>query len=615
MELVYEESVQGLLAAAGWTEPDDLLVPDEPPAWLFAALPEEPGCELCGCVGCTELDEIATVLSGAGAGAVADDGLAVAASAPKAAAGAPEAAAWAVPGVTGLERPVEVLPPVTAAVLRVEQAVAALEACDPTALPAAQALVDAQALLALEQRLRVLDLRRTGDVAARGLHELAGFRSATAWLRAHRPDGDASDATLASTLRGLPVLAAAVQDGLLPLASAKRVAGALRQVGPHLDRGDGRIDGQPGDEVLTAVVGHVISLACREVRGLADDDPQLLALVARGRDVLASRSQAAVVEAAFTWLAEELPARQLPGPLDELVMALLPSQLDERDETGRRRRSLSLTPLDDGTGWRLEGELDLECGERLWTALRAEAQRDAAAPDDTAAWSAARDAAGDEARSQVTDAWGLGLDQLADGASLPRARRQRLHDAFSTLLDRYLSADLGGRVGKNPVQISVTLSASAVTSTPGASPARTASGALVPARVVRRWWCDASVTGFVLGLGGRALRAIHAQRTLTGLERRALEVEGGGVCAGGTAAGCCTGRPDALTPVRPHHVHGWAESRFTSLDDTLPVCDALHHAIHDGQTVRLRDGRFVDEHGFVDEDEALRRSLAAPPPF
>ena len=605
MELVYEESAAGLLAAAGWTAPLDLVVPDEVPEWLFAGLPEEPACELCGAVGCLELVGASPFGLSDAADLTREEGVGVAAGVDDAASG------WAVPGVTGLEPQQHVLPPVSDLVADVQRAVAALAQVDPTGLPAAQALVDAQALLAVEQELRVLDLHRTGDVVSRGLHELVGFRSATSWLRAHRPDGDASDATLASTLRGLPVLAAAVRDGLLPLASAKRVAAALRQVTPHLDQADGRIDEQSGDEVLTAVVSHVIALCCREVRGMADDDPRLLALVERGRAVLSGASQAEVVEAAFTWLAEELPVRQLPGPLDELVMALLPSQLDERDETGRRRRSLSLTPLDDGTGWRLEADLDLECGERLWVALRAEAQRDAAAPDDTAAWAAAQPAAGDEARAQVSDAWGLGLAQRADGGTLPRARRQRLHDAFSNLLDRYLSADLGGRVGKNPVQVSVTLSESAVTGRPGAAPATTSSGALVPSRVVRRWWCDASVTGFVLSLGGRVLRAVHAQRTLTGLERTALQVEGGSVCVGD---GCCTGRPDPLTPIRPHHVHGFAENLVTSLDDTLPVCDALHHAIHEGHTIRLRDGRYVDEHGWVDEGEALRRALA-PPPF
>jgi len=53
--------------------------------------------------------------------------------------------------------------------------------------------------------------------------------------------------------------------------------------------------------------------------------------------------------------------------------------------------------------------------------------------------------------------------------------------------------------------------------------------------------------------------------------------------------------------IRPHHVHGYAEDAITSLDDTLPVCDVLHHDLHDGhRTVRLRDGRYLNEHGFTD---------------
>ena len=531
----------------------------------------------------------------------------------------PEAAVgWAVPGVTGLDSvdTAPVLPPVTALMSQLGRVLDALEAVDPRDLPVAQALVDAQAALREEQRLHVLNLRRTGDVKARGLHELAGYRSASTWLRYHRPDGDPCDMALAEALHGLPVLREAVESGVVPLASAKKVARALLQVSPHLDRADGTIDGQPGAEVLEAVVGHVTTLVCRDLLGLQADDPRLAALIARARDVLdAGSSQAATMEAALTWLAEELPARRLAAPLDELVCALLPSVLDEREADAHAWRSLTLTPRRDGKGFRLEGDLDLETGEMVWVALRAKVQRDPDNPDDTAAWAAAREAAGEEAREQVADAHGLGLQHLpAPGdvpGELPRARRQRLHDALKLLLQRYLQADLAGTVGKNPVHINVTLPEASLTGRPGAAPARTGSGRIVPSRVVRRWWCDASVTGFVLGLGGKALRVIHSQRTITGIERKALDLEGGGVCAGD---GCCSPRPDLFVRLIPHHVLGWAENLFTSLDETLMVCEGLHHALHDGHVVKLRDGRYLCETGFLDEEDALSRMLA-PAPF
>ncbi len=101
----------------------------------------------------------------------------------------------------------------------------------------------------------------------------------------------------------------------------------------------------------------------------------------------------------------------------------------------------------------------------------------------------------------------------------------------------------------------------------------------------------------MLSLGGKALRTIHSQRTLTADERRALDLEGAGRCAGD---GCCPGVPDPLIVLRPHHVLGYAEDQITSLDETLNVCDTLHHDLHTGKrTVQLRDGRWLNENGFT----------------
>jgi hypothetical protein len=58
-------------------------------------------------------------------------------------------------------------------------------------------------------------------------------------------------------------------------------------------------------------------------------------------------------------------------------------------------------------------------------------------------------------------------------------------------------------------------------------------------------------------------------------------------------------------------VLGWAEDQITSLDDTLPVCQVLHRDLHEGhRTVRLRNGRYLNEHGYTDTP-----SLYDPPPF
>jgi hypothetical protein len=539
-------------------------LPDTIPEWMQAEapLPEPPSCD-CGC-------------------------------GPPEPPAAEEPVAWTVPGVTGFApfgEPDRLagLPPPSPGVRQLQDLVRGLATGGPVELPAAQALADGQALLAVEQGLRVLNLRRVGDVAARGLHELLGHRSAKAWLRTHRPDGDADDARLAAQLRHHPVLQTAVEQRLVPLASARKVTRALAKVGPHLDRPDGRIDGQPGEEVLPAVVQHVFTIVCRYLAGLADADPRLPALVDRATTILALPGQLQVVEAACSWLAEQLPARQLTGPLDEIVTALLPSELDQRADQGHARRGLSLTPLPDGTGWHLCGDLTLEAGERLWTALRAEAARDPANPTDTTAWEQAR-------------------NDGSAGVGPPRGRRQRLHDALNRLLGRYLEHGLGGTHAKRPVQISVTVHEQTLTSRPGAPPPVTDSGRLLPRALLRRWWCDATVTSYVLSLGGTALRAVHSQRMPTGTEQRALQIETGGRCIGD---GCCPADPDPLVPLRPHHVLGYAENQATSLDEIVPVCDTLHHDIHDGhRTIRLRNGRYHNEHGYLDHP-----SIEDHPPF
>ena len=521
---------------------------------------------------------------------------------------------WATPGVTGLG-PIAAgpLPPPSPEVAALVRALAGVTAMTPAQVDGAQALSDAQALLEVEQQLRIHDLGRLADVHARGLIELVGARSITAWARRHRPDGDSGDAVLATRLRHTPVLDQAVQDGRLTLQAARKVTAALRTCGPHLNRADGRIDGQPGDLVLNAVIGNVATLICRDLQGLHDDDPRLEVILARARALLALEgTHATRLEAAVLWLAETVTPRSLTRALDQIVVSVLPSLLEDRYEKGRQRRGITLTELPDGQGWHLSGDLDLECGERLWVVLRAAAAHDARNPRDTAAWNDAREA-GATTSDDVFGPLGDKLD--ADGVlpqGLPRGRRARLHDALSLVLARYLAADpavLAGTVGKTPVQIHVTVPEATLTSQPGAAPATADSGQVLPRRLVHRWWGDSSITSYVLSLGGKALRTIHTGRTLSAIERRALSIEGGGQCAGD---GCCASPPDPLTVLRPHHIHGYAEDQITSLEDTLAICDSLHHDLHTGKrTVRLRDGRWLDETGFVDPPAVHQ----PPPPF
>ena len=544
-------------------------LPDILPAWVLDVvdLPTFWSDSVCGC--CTE---------------------------PRPAAATGEPVGWAVPGVTGLGPAVRVVPPVSPAVAALQVAVEAVCATVPAELDQAQALADTEALLQIGQQLRVHEVRRVADAQARDLPAWLGYRSSAAWLKAVRPDGDPTDARLGRALLDCPVLSDAVEERDVSLLAARKVIAALTRCRPHVDRPDGLIDGQPGGEVVPAVVRNVVDLVCQHLRGVAEDDPRLLELVAETEQiVIVGGSDVLQLEKAFTLLARWVPPSSLAHPLDELVMAVLPSELEERSQRGLDDAALTLTSNGDGTGWRVRGRLSPECGERLHTALTAEAARDPRNPQDTAEAAALRS---------------LGLEPWdgVTGTGRPRSRAERLHDALDRLLERYLGANLAGTAGKVPVQISVMIRDTTVDGRPGALPAVADSGDLIPRSMVRRWWCDSSVTVFVRSAGGKVVRTVHAQRTLTGRERRALQIETGGTCAG---HGCCRGRPNPLTVLRPHHVRRFSDDGVTSLEDTVAICDALHHDLHEGRkTVRLRDGRYLDERGWQPGP-----SLYEQPPF
>jgi hypothetical protein len=548
----------------------------EVPAWLLEGpVPDtEPGCD-CGCTG------HASPL-------------------------AQEPVRWAVPGVYPEAPTVGVL------VARVQQAVAQLQDLDPSTLPPRQALAEAEALLAVQQRLRVLGLARTQDVRQRQLFAPSGFRSSTAWLRTVAPDAPTKDATLAAKLPRWPHLHAAVLSSAVSLDGADKVATALGRVAPYLDAKDQLLDGQPAEPVVAAVVGNVIDLVARDRFGLSEDptvDPTQAALLAElehqtSRILESGGSQHDQVEQAMVLLARYVHPSRLSHALEDLVLALVPSLLEQQNKAAHDKRALALKPHRDGT-WDLRATLTPEAGEMLHAALAAESRRDPANPEDTAARARRRaaqaEAAGDDPWTSAPppQPWEHDPDLLTPGADqlVPRGASVRLHDAFARLLSRYLNSGLGGRVGKVPVHLTATVSHRTIEGAPGAPPARGASGQPLARSLLRRWWCDAHVTTLLLSRGSKPLGIVHTARTLTGTELTAARVQFNNRCAG---VGCCPGTPDPLTPLVPHHVRRHALTGTTSLDETLLVCERLHQDLHLGKrTVRLRDGRLVTEDGFV----------------
>ena len=465
------------------------------------------------------------------------------------------------------------------------EAVAGVRAQVPTDLPGPQAVAEAEVLLQQLESLRSVVLTRIADVDTRTLHTTTGAPSTSTWLHAQQTSLTRNDVAFARRLAAFPALATAVDTGRLSVAGAGRVAAALVKARPHLDRPDGRIDGQPGEQTITAVVvDGVLTAVCQAHSGLADDDPRLTDLL-RQLETIANRpaGQLDRLTDALLLLATHLEPAQLPGALALLLDALLPQQLEDRAERAHQHRGLRLRRKDDGSGWLItRGELDLECGELLQTVLDAEAAVDPDNPLDTQAWTST-------SRTPVTDA---GAD--ADAAAGPRSLDQQRHDALRNGLRRYLDSGITGLRDKIAPHLAVTVTLDSLHATPGSLPAVAASGARIPRSLIRRWLCDSAITRFVLSLGHKVLAVSHTSRTLTATERRIKRLETGGHCQ---VAGCARGPGCRLVP---HHPTPYAISGTTSLEDSVLLCEQNHHDLHvHRRTLRLKDGRRLGPDGWI----------------
>jgi len=484
--------------------------------------------------------------------------------------------------VPGVPRPLPVLPSPVVRALQV--AVDALAAARGSAGTGGQVLVDTRVVLAQAQRVQALGLALLAEVDRLGLHALEGAPSTARWVEAQGVGADRTQVAVARRLDAFALVADAVLAGRLTMAVAQRLQTALTRLRPHVDQPDGLVDGQPGEQAVRAVLVDGVTTLVAECRG-GSDLAAATALARRLEAVAdAGGGQLSRLEAAFLVLAQEVEPGQVPGCLALLVDALLPLQLQDRARRGEQQRALRLVRTPDGSGWHLEGRLDLECGERLHVLLRAELARDADTPLDTELAA--------ELRAQGLDPY----DPELAGTLTPRSRAERAHDALSNGLARYLAADLGGTHDKNPVQIVVTVGVDGLEAAPGALPARTASGARPASALLRRWACGSAFTRHVLGLAGLVLATSHTARTLTSHERRALHTQTHGHCQG---AGCRRSTDDPGTVLHPHHGDPWARSGTTSLSDTVLLCTRCHRDVHDGrQALRLKDGRRLSPEGW-----------------
>jgi hypothetical protein len=493
--------------------------------------------------------------------------------------------AW---GATGGDSAAPVPPSPELAAL--QAAIAAVAAVNPTSLEPPQALADTSALLTELDALRVAVLSRVADVEARRLHRQDGAATTNAWLRQQDGGLTAADVTLARRLPSLPTVASAVADKHISSTAAGKIAAKLAKLRRWVDRPDGLIDGQPAEQALEGVIFYgVREQVLQYLGGVADDDPRLHTLIADLQDILDRPvSELARLEAAFVLLARNVEDALLGSALAVLVDALLPNELERRARDAHDRRGFGMVLDPDGDGWHItDGDLDLELGELLHTVLTAMLATDPEAVTDADAYRAAR-------ADGWTDADG---DEALHGPTLPapRSLRQRRHDALKLALRLLLDNGLLGSRDKAAPHIAVTVGHDSLHGAPGATPAIAGSGARIPRSLIRQWWCDSAVSRFVLSLGRKVIETSHTERTLKAHERRAKLIETGGRCQ---IAGCRCG-PDAK--LIPHHPDAWARTHSTCKDDTVLACEADHHHIHTGATVRLRDGRLLNDNGWVQE--------------
>ncbi len=532
----------------------------------------------------------------------------------------PDAFAMPVPDAT----------PVLECVAALQTAVAAVVEQLPSARDGRGALADVEAVLDCERRLRVCGLDRIADVLDRGLHELAGHASTRGWLLEVQPDADPTDVRFADQSRHFTFLRGAVADGLVPIAAGKKVTMALRRAGRWVDQRNNQIAGLPAADVIAGVIRNVPVLISEAVMGFAPGDHRYQGLVAICEGILTDdSSELTQLERGFTLLAECVPLDRLSGMLDRLFFALVPAELEKLAAEAEAKRRFDVKRRPDGM-WKPSGLLTPECGEYLWTALNATMRRDPNNPIDTATAAALRlqgldpyqpDTWPADVRERLLPAWDPtnphpAADQEADRAGdppaedelLPRTRGERMHDAFENLCRTFLEKGLGGVHHKVPVGVNVTITDQGLTGQPGSMPAMGDSGQPIPRTVLRRWWCDSSVTAYVQAIGGKALRAIHTGRTLTGHERRALLIEQAGTCAIKGCRNTTRGQPCTL---RPHHVRRYADDGITTLDQTVMICDTCHRDLHEGgKTLRLRDNRLINEQGWTETAPGR-----PPPPF
>ena len=482
------------------------------------------------------------------------------------------------------------------AVTLLERAVDAVLAERPVQLPGPQALARCTALLITQERLGAAALAAVGDVDRRELYALDATGSTRTWLRTQL-GGDSGQLAQARRLHAHEQVFQAQASGELSGRGAAQVCSALDKL-PDQIRQD-RLHGALVDG-LQDLLGRALGRGLPEHRQPTTAQLALRAELARTvTDALADAlsTLAARLEPVLLLLARESTPGLLGWSLDYLLDALLPDSIDPPDQRGYH---LDLVPVLDGD-WDLRGHLDHETGTLLAAELArqarirertaAQAARDTA---DTATKAAGSTTGGTDDNAGTSDMFDPDLPQPSGPDARLRCKAQWRHDDLRQLLRDAADRD-AGRGQPAPVAITLFASTDAIEGRAGALP-----GLLItpgqpvslPTDTLRKMGCHSELTAVLLDAAARPVGTSTTRRTADRRQRAALHALWGPWCA---IAGC------TRTITVPHHVRPWWLSHQTTLADLLPLCEHDHHDLHEGhRTLRLKDGRHIDQHGWVD---------------
>jgi hypothetical protein len=509
------------------------------------------------------------------------------------------ASEWGFPGRPAAPAgPVE---PDPAAVALID-AVEALLAQDPSQLAGAVALGRYRTVLGQTERLGAVAAAALADVQARELWAADGAGSLPNWLR-QQPCGDGGRSTRSRRLPARPHALAAVATGTIGLSTADAVCKALSDLPETCE--PGQLEG-----VLTGAVPELLSRwAARNVLDpshdvVADARAALLADTIEAGVADTAAPPADRLEAAFVLIGQAVSPGVLSSQLQLLVDALQPEQLVAEEAEAYDGRSLILRKKKLEPGYRLRAELTDEVGARL------QAELDARAAARKQAESALRKAAAGGGDGEDLSAFGtvgagtpveqpvaFGFRSREDDSRegpAPLTDDQLAHDLFGELLDDLTDVRQPG--APQPATITITAGIETLEGRFGSLPGTL----LLPTGpfplsldALRRIGCDSRLNAVLLDAARTPIGASGTHRHATDKERRALRAMWGDYCAGN---GC--GSTDTV----PHHVSPWWKTGRTKLEDLVPLCKSDHHDVHDGhRTIRLRDGRLIDDNGWVDE--------------